>query len=179
MSADVVPMLAATEGTHEAVAERLYLDHREAVFRYLRAMTGDEEAALDLTAETFERAFRQLSKHEVGIGWLIRTARNAAIDHGRHSKSDHKARERLAAEAASARSSVGPDGLSIQAERARRVLSAVAQLPPPQREAIALRYSRDLTVREVAALIGKNESATQKLLGRGLARLKEMLDDLA
>ena len=67
--------------------EALYLAHREAVFRYLRATSRDEDRALDLTATTFERAFRELrAGREPGIGWLLRTARNAAIDADRRTR---------------------------------------------------------------------------------------------
>jgi RNA polymerase sigma factor (sigma-70 family) len=72
-----------------------------------------------------------------------------------------------------------PEDAALDAEVAASVLRALAQLPNPQRDAIALRYSTELTVREIADVIGKSQSATQKLLDRGLARLKEMLHDLA
>lgn len=178
MSSHVIPVsLAAQPAMTRAAAEALYLAYREPVFRYLRAMTGDEDAALDLTALTFERALRELGRRpaDLGMGWLIRTARNAAIDATRHRRSIDHAEERLAGQAAASPSA---EETALDAERARRVLAAVASLPLPQREAIALRYSTDLTVRQIAELIDKREAATQKLIGRGLGRLKEMLDDL-
>lgn len=180
MSADVIPISAAQDEQDSAAiaAEFLYLAHREPVFRYLRAVTGDEDEALDLTALTFERAFRELGRRprDIGVGWLIRTARNAAIDSSRHQRTVDLAEQRLAHLTTPARS---PEDAAVDGERARRVLAAVAELPHPQRDAIALRYSTDLPVREIAALIGKGEAATRKLIGRGLDRLKEMLDDLA
>jgi RNA polymerase sigma factor (sigma-70 family) len=66
----------------------------------------------------------------------------------------------------------------LGAEQSIRVRAALVCLPRPQRDAIALRYTSDLTVREIAQVIGKSASATQKLLDRGLVRLKESLDDL-
>jgi RNA polymerase sigma-70 factor (ECF subfamily) len=180
MSAEVIPISAAHDDEDVAAlaAESLYRAHREQVFRYLRAVCGDEDEALDLTALTFERAFRELGRRrgEIGAGWLIRTARNAAIDVARHRRTVDLAEERLARRGTPV---LSPDEIAVDGERARRVLSAVAELPRPQRDAIALRYSSDLTVHEIAALIGKSEAATQKLIGRGLDRLKEMLNDLA
>jgi RNA polymerase sigma-70 factor (ECF subfamily) len=179
MNADhiVAPLAAITVGGEEAAAfESLYLAHREAVFRYLRVVTRDEDEALDVTAATFERALRELRerRRSIGLGWLLRTARNAAIDADRHRRTvadaDRRADERHP-------SQPSPDEAMVGLERAERVRAAVRTLPYPQREAIALRYSTDLTVHSIAALIGKREAATQKLIGRGLARLKEMLDD--
>ncbi len=157
--------------------EALYLAHRESVFRYLRAMSGDEDRALDLTATTFERAFAELrAGREPGLGWLLRTARNAAID------ADRRARTALLFGRRSRETegpASSPEEQTLEAERARRVHRALGSLPGPQRDAIALRYTSELTVREIAEVIGKSAAATQKLLDRGLARLKESLDDLA
>ena len=47
------------------------------------------------------------------------------------------------------------------------MLSALRSLPTLQRAAIVLRYLDGLSVREVAAAIGKSESATESLLSRG------------
>ena len=157
--------------------EGLYLAHREAVFRYLRGMTGDDERALDLSATTFERAFAELrAGRQPGIGWLLRTARNAAIDADRRARTAALFHLRFRLGEASASS---PEELTLAAEKARRIRQELASLPRPQRDAIALRYSSALTVREIAEVIGKSAAATQKLLDRGLSRLKETLDDLA
>ena len=67
-----------------AVFAEAYLRFRLSVYRYLRARGATDEDALDLTAVTFERAF--VNRHafrprDGGLGaWLLRIARNAAID---------------------------------------------------------------------------------------------------
>lgn len=157
--------------------ETLYFAHREAVFRYLRAMTGDDEQALDLAATTFERAFAEIrTGRQPGIGWLLRTARNAAIDADRRDRT--AALFHLRSRAAEATAS-SPEDQTVDTEKALRIRHELRALPRPQRDAIALRYSSDLTVRQIAEVIGKSTSATQKLLDRGLVRLKETLHDLA
>lgn len=157
--------------------EALYLTHRDAVFRYLRAISRDEEGALDLTATTFERAFRELrAGREPGLGWLLRTARNAAIDVDRSARTAALFRLRTRPAGSTAPS---PEDMVVGGEQARRLRAALGRLPRPQRDAIALHYTSDLTVREIAAVIGRSPSATQKLLDRGLTRLKEALHDLA
>ena len=50
-------------------------------------------------------------------------------------------------------------------------------LPPPQPEALALRYGAGLTARQIGEVLGKSEDATHKVLQRGLAALKEMYRD--
>lgn len=158
--------------------EALYVAHHETVFRYLWAISRDEDRALDLAATTFERAFVELrSGREPGLGWLLRTARNAAIDAERRARTAALFRWRSAG--GPEPSVASPEEQTLDAERSVRVGAALALLPRPQRDAIALRYTSDLTVREIAQVIGKSASATQKLLDRGLVRLKESLHDLA
>lgn len=157
--------------------EALYIAHHEAVFRYLRVISPDEDWALDLAATTFERAFIEMrAGREPGIGWLLRTARNAAIDTHRRARTLALFRWRSAGPVPLAPS---PEEQSLDTERFVQVRAALALLPAPQRDAIALRYTSDLTVREIAQVVGKSASATQKLLDRGLVRLKESLHDLA
>lgn len=167
------PRRAAATGAFEV----LYAEHRNAVFRYLRARTANEDEALDLAATTFERALRFLERnHEVplGAGWLFRTARNAAIDQARRRRTAELLarilpwRER---DVASAEDSVLADERSVEL---RRALSA---LPEAQRDAIALRFTSELTIREIGQVIGRTEAATQKQIGRGLARLREVLHE--
>src|SRR3954466_9521520 len=52
-SIDAPPLFGGRPGFAEVAAEQL-----DAVFRYLVYLTGDRSAAEDLTAETFENAFR-------------------------------------------------------------------------------------------------------------------------
>src|SRR5437867_9923810 len=65
----------------------LYARYRENVFRFLRSRCRNEDDAVDLTATTFERALSAIGRYRprgAGFGaWLLRIARNAAIDHDR------------------------------------------------------------------------------------------------
>jgi RNA polymerase sigma-70 factor (ECF subfamily) len=151
----------------------VYEEHRLSVYRYLRARTRSEDEALELAAVTFERAFSHLGafrRRDGGVhAWLLRIARNAAID-------VHRRR----------RPSVDLDGadvalgrMAMQADRADQerteVLDLVDRLPADQRDALRLRYASGLTAREIAAVMGKREGAVQKQIERGLAALREAL----
>lgn len=152
--------------------ETLYLRHRTAVYRYARSRSATDDDAADLTALTFERAFVAYGRYrETGGGvlaWLFRIARNAAIDEARH--------RRLAVERESlvARMSAAdpPDELA-RSETADEVRALLALLPEPAREAVVLRYASGLTAREIAEVMGKSLAATEKLLSRAIATLKE------
>jgi RNA polymerase sigma-70 factor (ECF subfamily) len=145
--------------------------HREAVFRYLRARCDGEDQALELAAVTFERAFVALPSYRTRGGgflaWLFRIARNAAIDEQR--------RRRRTALAVDINAPVEPslEEQVIAGEERAKLRRLVAELPDPQRDAVALRYGGGLTAREIGLVIGKSEEATQKLISRAVGRLRE------
>jgi RNA polymerase sigma-70 factor (ECF subfamily) len=155
----------------------IYERHREVVWRYLRGRCGSDDDALELTALTFERAMTSIGGYRPRGGgmraWLLRIARNAAIDQGRRGwrlvrhddvRHDH------------ADSALTPEQTVEVAEERDRLLALVATLPPDQRDAIALRFGARMTAREIGFVIGKREAATQKLISRGLAWLREAYD---
>jgi RNA polymerase sigma factor (sigma-70 family) len=156
--------------------EVLYRLHRDALTRFLRTICASDDEALDVAALTFERAFRALrAGREPGLGWLLRTGRNAAIDARRRSRVTElflrRSSRQQPAESSAEEQVIGVD-------TARLIRAAVAALPLSQREAISLRFTTDLTVREIAGVVGRSEAATEKLISRGLVHLKEDLDDV-
>lgn len=152
---------------------RLYDRHVNRVFRYLRARGADGEEAADLAALTFERALRNLARFRPGGSgfgpWVLTIARNAHIDAGRrrHGTVDLAEADQLPADGRS------PEEAAIAAEESRWIRCLVRKLPEAQRDALALRYAGGLSSREIAAVLGKSEAATRKLLSRSLATLRE------
>lgn len=169
-SVDLDDDLALAARNDVAAFETLYVQHRSAVYRYLRTRTTDGDDAADLTALTFERAFIAISRYRPGgagvRAWLFGIARNASIDHGRR---------RLAAPPPDRppESDHGPEARFVADETAAELRRRVATLPADQRDAIVLRFAAGLTAREIGAVLGKTEAASQKLVSRGLAVLKE------
>ena len=150
----------------------LYERHRLAVFRYLRTRTRTEDDAAELTAVAFERALVAIPRYRpLGGGvlaWLLRIARNAAIDAGRRRQAVP-----LDTERPDIAGPGDPERRAIERERRARIAAAIDRLPDVQREAISLRYAAGLTAREIGDVVGKSEQATQKLISRALATLRE------
>jgi RNA polymerase sigma factor (sigma-70 family) len=163
--------------TPAAALERLYVAHRDAVLRYLRAICSTEDDAIDTAALVFERAFTQLGSdpdRDLSLPWLLRTARNATIDQARRRQVRRVAVGRIATIPPVG---PGPESGYLARERAEALRAALATLPGPTRDAIVLRYGLGLPAREIGHVIGKREDATQKLITRGLRRLREVLDE--
>jgi len=156
---------------------QLYQQHRLSVYRYLRARVRSDEDALDLAASTFERAFANLGRFRRRDGgvqaWLLRIARNTAID-------AHRGR-RSTVDLANADAELGRVALETDRrdQASVEILDLVSRLPDDQREALLLRYAGGLTAREIGSVIGKREGAVQKQIERGLAALREAFDDHA
>ena len=158
----------------DAFAE-LYVRHRDTVFRYLRARCGDDDTALDLAAVTFEHALKAIGRYTTrgggALAWLLRIARNAAVDDARRRRRRWVLPVRSTDEwPALARPTEEAVIAADEGDHLRRLL---AELPAIQRDAIALRFGAGMTAREIGGVIGKSEEATQKLIVRAVARLKE------
>jgi RNA polymerase sigma-70 factor (ECF subfamily) len=162
--------LALAARSDRAAFENLYVRHRSAVYRYLRTRTISGDDAADLTALTFERAFVAISRYRPGgagvRAWLFGIARNAAIDHGRRRVTEPPPDPPRDPDS-------GPEARVVADEDSAELRGRVAALPPDQRDAIVLRFAAGFTAREIGAVIGKSEAASQKLVSRGLAALKE------
>lgn len=150
----------------------LYDRHRLAVFRYLRTRTTSEDDAAELTAVAFERALAAMPRYRPSGGgflaWLLRIARNAAIDAGRRASAVP-----LDADLPDQRQSTAPEAVVLASESRAALVAALNGLPEVQREAIVLRYAARLTAREIGDVLGKTDQATQKLISRALETIRE------
>jgi RNA polymerase sigma factor (sigma-70 family) len=168
-SLDAPRVLAGRPGFADVVAEQL-----DAVYRYLVYLTGDRTAAEDLTAETFEKAFRTWRRFDPRRGsprtWLCRIARSVAVDWFR-AEARRRRREETYARDVPTVEEFG-DGLPATLERALRELS------PAEREVVALRVLLDLDGPSAARVLGISQSACSTRLSRALRRLEERMTDV-
>ena len=164
-----VPRALGRPGFAEVAAEQL-----DAVYRYLVYLTGDRAAAEDLTAETFEKAFRTWRRFDPRRGsprtWLCRIARSVAVDWFR-AESRRRRREESYARDLPLVEELG-EGLPPQLEQALRELSAA------EREVVALRVLLELDGPETARVLGISQTACSTRLSRALRRLEERMGDV-
>jgi RNA polymerase sigma factor (sigma-70 family) len=151
--------------------EALYRSSRDDVYAYVATLLRDRSAAEDVTAAAFERAFRKQRsfKPDRGTprGWLFGIARNAALDELRR-------RSRLAELPADAPAPA--DDLAERAVLRTAVATALAALPPRDREVVALKYHAGLDNAELAAVLGVSVSNAGTLLHRAMSKLREAVD---
>ena len=142
------------------------------VYRYaIRLTGGDRSAAEDLTQDAFVELARHLRarpEDALDVGWLIVVVRRRWVDRLRKRQREE---ERLAVLEPPVEHE--PDWSLVEGGPA---LSCLGQLAEHQRAALIFRYVDDLSLHEVADLLGRSPSATESLLARArraLARLVE------
>ncbi len=157
---------------------QIYERYLPGIYRYLVARVGRSDEAADLTQTVFLRAFRSLSsyrpKRAPFSAWLFRIARNAAVDSLRR----HRPAVSLdgLADVLVAAPGESPEALAERRERLDHLRGHVASLDSNKRELLILRFAGELTVREIAQVVGKSEAATRKQLTRTINALKEQYD---
>jgi RNA polymerase sigma-70 factor (ECF subfamily) len=164
--------------------ERLYAEHAQALFAFLRYRTGDRALAEDLLADTCERALRARSRFDrrkaSAKTWLYAIALNCLNDHVRRQASEGRALERVAAGSHAAGGLFECDEFAEHEmdEVADRDLvnRSLAELSGEEREAVALRFGADLTVPEIAKLTGEPLTTVEGRVYRALRKLREAMD---
>ena len=173
MSATLEPPTSA--GPDGLDFDALYRDARDDVYAYVVTLLHSRAAAEDVTAQAFERAFRKARSYNPGKGgpraWLFGIARNAALDELRRGKRVAS----LVAEPADA--SAAPDDEAERAIRRAAVRNALAQLPPRDREIVALKFYAGLDNAEIAEVVGTSVSNAGTQLHRAMTKLRKALDD--
>jgi RNA polymerase sigma-70 factor, ECF subfamily len=153
--------------------DALYRATASDVFAYAMTLLRDRSAAEDVTAQTFERAYRRQSSFDARRGtqraWLFGIARNAALDELRR-------RRRTAALVADPEDPTaaggGEDGEEAAVRRAT-VRAALATLEPRERELIALKFHAGLSNGEIAKVLGISDANAGTRLHRAVTRLRK------
>jgi RNA polymerase sigma-70 factor (ECF subfamily) len=156
--------------------EELFRCHAGAVYRYLKALTGDASLAEELTAETLFRAYLALDgfRGEASLRtWVLRIARNTYYRRARK-RADTVSLDALL-EAGPGLPAPGGDPECLVLEQEQRVLMvrALAELNEADRELLLLHYQQELLLRDVAEVLGISLSAVKVRLLRARRRLAQ------
>jgi RNA polymerase sigma-70 factor (ECF subfamily) len=153
--------------------EQLYAEHAQPLYGFLAYRTGNPALAEDLLGETFERVLRARRSYDSRRAsektWIYSIALNLLRDHARRRDAELRALQRGGA----------PDGAaedpfaSLEARDA--VGRALANLSPEEREAVSLRFGGDLSVPEVARVLGEPLDRVEGRVYRALRKMRAEL----
>jgi RNA polymerase sigma factor (sigma-70 family) len=169
---------AETKAAGHAVNwEAVYADQLPRVYNYFRFRTGDRLLAEDLTAATFEKAWRAREQYRDDLGafstWLFTVARSIAASHFRRASVRHLPLTDALGQT---------EGTSVADEVEHRddlgrLHALLARLPDRDRELIELKYGAALTNRAIAKLLEMSESNVGTTLQRIVRRLGRDWDE--
>jgi RNA polymerase sigma-70 factor, ECF subfamily len=161
----------AKEGDPSAL-DFLYVRYADDVCGYVQSIVRDRFEAEDITQTLFSKLLTKIRRYEQRevpfSAWILRVARNAALDHIRGRRMVPVEDVRV--------SDAGQD--EIRFDRYSSLRDALAQLPEQQREVLVLRHVAGLTPLEIARHMRKTESSVHGLHHRGRGALQAALRDL-
>jgi len=162
---------AAKAGDWDAL-DYLYARHADDVLKFVQSIVRNRHDAEDVTQELFAKLMRALQKYEEQevpfAAWIMRVARNAALDHVR-------ARRQIPVEEVRI-SENGDEQTTFETLYAFK--RALAALPEAQRQVLVMRHIGGLSPNEIAHRLNKTEASIQGLHHRGRAALKLSLSEL-
>ena len=163
----------ARSGDQRAFAE-LVRRHQDRVFRFVLRMTGSRDEAMDLTQDTFMKAWQALPRWQPQAQfatWLFQIARNGALD---------VLRRRGVVEfvpidedPAVAAHGAAPDEQLDVRQRYGLLDATLRRLPVEHREVLLLREVEGLSYAEIAVALGINEGTVKSRIARARAALLE------
>ncbi len=148
----------------------------DGIFRYCYLRISDREKARDIMQETFIKTWKYLAEgHAINNlkAFLYRTASNLIIDEYRKNKtvSLDLMREKDGFDP------VGDDaGDIIDLAEAQNAIRLINKLEPGYREIIIMRYINDLSVKDIAQILGESENNVSVKIHRGLEKLKSLMN---
>ena len=161
----------------ESPVADLYQRHARKILAYIRPRVDSQEDAEDLLVEVFLVTMQnetqlRLSESEQ-LTWLRRVAHHKVVDHYRRlgrlpaiASLDEFAEVLLDDDERT------PEALALRNADHAQLRMHLAGLSQIQQEVLRLRFAHDLSTKEIAARLTKNDSAIRVLLSRTLNRLR-------
>ncbi len=147
--------------------EKLYKEFYPKVYYFAKQNVKSSDAAEDITAETFCSAMEHISElhsSESFVGWLYCIAYHKCMDYNKKTALDRKCLDDAAEFAALGEPLFLPDDYAVNEQTKQQLQTIIDSLPPDMRSVIILYYYDNLSVAEVAKVIGTNKNnAAQKL----------------
>lgn len=151
-------VVRARKGEQKAYAD-LMQRYKESIYFMVLKMVNNKDDAMDLTVETFGKAFQKLDKYQPEFAfstWLFRIATNNCIDFIRKKKLNTLSIDRMIDEEGNNHplqiksDSLNPEETSIKKQQSQELKLIVEGLPQRYRNLITLRYFEELSYDEIA-----------------------------
>ena len=174
-----VPYQNLRFGTGQKEFLDLYDQHANSIYRFILFKVSNADMAWDLAQDCFMKVWEYWSRKPGEIAnpkaFLFTVARNLVIDFWRARARTQTVE--LDTETMDVAIDVGNsahDRLVLRDE-IQEVMQLLDRLPPDDREVLTLRFTEELSFREIAHITGKGEIAVRVQAHRAIKKLKLML----
>jgi len=169
--------LALRAATESAALTLLFERYYPLLHKYTFYRTGDAQSADDLTSLIFEKILGALAHFKPQKSpfraWLFGIARHTLVDHLRRFKRERPLLNQIPPDLAA--EDIPPEERMVQNEAEQQLLQALKQLGGRDQDLLALKFSSELTNREIAKICQLNETHVGVLLYRALKQLRQCL----
>ena len=169
-------LMARAKAGNNAAFEELY--HRYARrlkgFFFLQ-LGGDEELAADATHDVFLRAYEARNRYQEGKNvstWLFTIAYNICRNHYRSNAYETQLLATLDAEP------ISDEQIEVQLDAAAlddALAQVLSELPPPLHQLFSLHYQEELTIPQVAEIVGIPEGTVKSRLHKTMNIIRKKL----
>jgi RNA polymerase sigma-70 factor (ECF subfamily) len=160
--------------------EEIYARYLSGVYNYARRLTRDEHLAEELTAETFFKALKNLSRYDEAKSdiriWLCQIAKNTWISQCRKQGRELPLENELEEDRTS-KSGISIERALEDKEAARRLHAILHRMDEPFKEVFALRVFGELPFAQIAELFGRTESWARVTFLRAKRKLQQEMED--
>jgi RNA polymerase sigma factor (sigma-70 family) len=148
----------AREGDQKAYADLMHR-YKDSIYFMALKMVNNKEDAMDLTVETFAKAFEKLDKYQPEYAfstWLFRVGTNNCIDFIRKKKLNTTSINGMVDDDGDDRplqiksDTLNPEEVSMKREQTQLLKLLIESLPPRYRNLIVLRYFDELSYEEIS-----------------------------
>jgi len=174
---DEASLIRRAQQRDQVALTQIYEENFDKIYRYIVLKIGDRTEAEDMTQQVFLNAIRSISSYKFkGMpfsSWLYRIAHNQVVDYYRK-KSKHATvplDESLPIPAADG----DPKYLVERKVDIEEIVTATRKLTKAQQEVISLRFAGELSIAEVAGVMGKSEGAIKALQHSAIVALRKVL----
>ncbi len=153
----------------------LYEQYLPKVFQYVNYRVGDRTAAEDLTSDIFNKALTNFTKYDSGKAtfstWIFSIARNTIIDYYRRRGREKKLQGEVQPKDITFSKSVEEE--ASRSEEIQKLHDCLTRLSPNEQELVSLKFSSEMTNREISRITGLSESNVGTIICRAVRKLRD------
>lgn len=168
----------AKNGDQDAMTE-LYMRTHNNVYHTVKALIQSDDTVLDIVQDSYVKGFHNLSQlqdPDKFRAWMKRIAHNLAVDYLRKARpvmfSALSTEDHEVVEFADDRTENLPDVVMDQQETTRLVNEILGCLSEEQRLVVSMYYYEQMSVKEIAELLGISENTVKSRLSYGRRKIE-------